>query len=115
MNITFKIFRFDPCQDKKSYYKNYTLDLVKGTTVLDCLNEIKGYLDGTLTYRRVCRSAVCGSCAVSINRHEKLACKTQVLDVVSKYNTKEILIEPLKNHEVIKDLVVNRDKFWRGV
>lgn len=115
MNVTFKIFRFDPSKDGEPYYKNYMLDIDKGTTILDCLNEIKWHQDGSLTYRRSCRSAVCGTCAVTVNHHARLACKTQVVDIISIYNTKEILIEPLKNHEVIRDLVVNKDMFWDGL
>lgn len=115
MKATFKVFRFDPSQDKEPWYKSYPLDVDKGTTVLDGLNLIKWRQDGTLAYRRSCRSAICGICAVRINKRERLACKTQVIDILSKDNAKEILIEPLQNLEVIKDLVVNRDKFWDGV
>ncbi len=57
MKVTFKIFRFDPSKDKEPYYKSYTLDVAKGTTVLDCLNEIKWHQAGTLTYRRSSRAA----------------------------------------------------------
>ncbi len=47
-------------------------------TVLDCLQRIKATLDGTLTFRRSCRSAICGSCAMNINGKNDLACHLQV-------------------------------------
>lgn len=106
----FRIYRFDPSKDTAPRYEQYKLDVEKGMTVLDCLNEIKGYQDGTLTYRQSCRSAICGSCAMKINGHSKLACKTQALDITD--GSAEILIEPLTNLGVLKDLVVDMEKFW---
>jgi fumarate reductase iron-sulfur subunit len=58
----------------------------------------------TLTFSSGCRSGICGSCAVRVNGREVLACthKLQGSDIV----------EPLKNVEVIKDLVVNMDSAY---
>ena len=47
-------------------------------TILDVLNEIKWKQDGTLTFRRSCRHGICGSCALTINGLNRLACETQV-------------------------------------
>ena len=52
------------------------------------------------------RSGVCGSCAVRVNGVETLACKISIKD--------NDIVEPLKAHKIIKDLVVdlsNQDKF----
>lgn len=113
MKVKFKIFRFNPEKDKKSHYKDYTLEVKKGTTVLDILNEIKWYHDGSLTFRSSCRSAICGSCAVLINKKAGLACKAQVLENTGLNS--EILIEPLKNLKVVKDLVVDMDPYWQQI
>jgi len=80
MMQTFKIFRYNPDEDKKSYYKNYQVDVQEGMTILDVLNEIKWKLDGSLTFRRSCRHGICGSCAMTINGLNRLACETQVKD-----------------------------------
>ncbi|MBI4377948.1 MAG: succinate dehydrogenase/fumarate reductase iron-sulfur subunit [Nitrospinae bacterium] len=110
--VIFSIFRMNPEKDKGPYYKDYELNIPEGATVLDCLNLIKWTQDGTLSYRMSCRSAICGSCAVKINGHPKLACKTQVVDEIMNG---EIRIEPIGNAKVLKDLVVDLDLFWQKI
>ncbi len=68
-------------------------------TLLETLEEIKATQEPSLAFSHGCRSSVCGSCAVRVNEKEVLACahKVQEGDVV----------EPLKNMEVLKDLVVD--------
>jgi len=74
----------------------------KDVTLLEVLNEIKTTQDTSLTYSSGCRSSVCGSCAVRVNGREVLACS---------YHAKDgDIVEPLRNSEVIRDLVVNMDK-----
>ena len=36
-------------------------------TVLDALEECKAEKDGSISFRRSCRSAICGSCSMNIN------------------------------------------------
>lgn len=72
---------------------------IKETNLLKGLLEIKSNIDSSLTFRCGCKSGICGSCSIRVNGIEKLACKTKI-----KEND---LIEPLKNTEVIKDLVVD--------
>lgn len=79
----------------------YEVDL-KNPTLLEVLNEIKTTQDNSLTYSSGCRSSVCGSCAMCVNSREVLACGYKVQD--------GDLVEPLRNMEVIRDLVVNMDK-----
>ena len=75
---TFKIWRFDPAEDEEPYYQEYTLGVPEGMTVLEALLCIQAEQDGTLTFRYSCRGAVCGSCAMVINGHVDLACRTQM-------------------------------------
>ncbi|MCX7738436.1 MAG: 2Fe-2S iron-sulfur cluster-binding protein [Hydrogenothermaceae bacterium] len=77
-------------------------------TILDVLEAIKNNLDITLSYRAQCRAAICGTCGVKVNGKMVLACKTKVLEVE---RDEGILIEPLDNMEVIKDLVVDHGDF----
>ncbi|MBY0540198.1 MAG: 4Fe-4S dicluster domain-containing protein [Campylobacterales bacterium] len=72
---------------------------VNNTNLLQALIEIKKERDSTLTFRCGCKSGVCGSCAVRVNGIEKLACKTNL--------NENDLIEPIKNSNIIKDLVVD--------
>ncbi len=94
---------------KSDGLKVYDIENIeKRTTVLELLEYIKFYKDISLSYRVQCRASICGTCAVKVNGQPVLACKTKVLDIA---NSNEILIEPLSNMEVIKDLVVNHDEF----
>jgi len=77
---------------------------MQGSTLLESLNYIKTKLDTTLTFSSGCRSSVCGSCAMRVNGREVLACSYKVQD--------GDVIEPLKNVDVIRDLVVNMDKAY---
>jgi len=109
--VTFRIQRFNPEKDAQPYFQEFKLDLVPGMTILDGLHEIKGHQDGTLTFRRSCRSAICGSCAMRVNGANMLVCRTQVKDKLGRDNT--ITIQPLPYLPIIKDLVVDRSDFWR--
>lgn len=46
------------------------------------------------------------ACAVQINGNAFLACNTPLDDVLDTYKTMNLTFEPLKNFEVIKDLVI---------
>jgi len=110
--LTFKINRYNPDDARRGHYmQEYSLDVQKGTTVLDCLNEIKWTKDGTVTFRRSCRSGICGSCAMTINGVNNLACEVQALALGSS----TVTVEPLRGFPVIKDLVVVIDPLVRGL
>lgn len=94
---------------KSDELKVYDIENIeKRTTILELLDYIKFYKDISLSYRAQCRASICGTCGVKVNGQSVLACKTKVLDIAVNG---EILIEPLSNMEVIKDLVVNHDEF----
>lgn len=110
--LTFKINRYNPDDERRGHYmQEYEVEAEKGVTILDCLNEIKWSQDGTLTFRRSCKSGICGSCAMTINGVNNLACEVQALAL----GAKTIVIEPLRGYPVIKDLVVSLDPLVRGI
>jgi len=108
VNLNVKILRYHPEHDKKPYWKTYNLDLEHDVTILDVLNAIHWNIDGTLSYRRSCRSAICGSCAVKVNGRNVLACETSV----QVFKTSKLRIEPVPGFKIIKDLVVDWDDFF---
>jgi succinate dehydrogenase/fumarate reductase iron-sulfur protein len=105
--VEFKIRRFDP-QSKGNYVSTYRVPIRKGTTILDSLLYIKDNLDETLTFRHSCRMGICGSCAVNVDGKPMLACYTQVLHL----DADSLMIEPVSNMPVIKDLVVDNRLFF---
>jgi succinate dehydrogenase / fumarate reductase iron-sulfur subunit len=106
---TFKILRYDAREPaREPAFATYRIRVIPGLTVLAMLIRIRDEIDGTLSFRSSCRSAVCGSCAMVINGRIDLACRTQV----ASFNKNEIILEPLPNLEIIRDLVVDLTPFW---
>ncbi len=106
---TFRILRFDAKEPgKEAYFSSYRIRAIPGLNVLTALMRIRDELDGTLAFRSSCRAATCGSCAMLINGKPDLACRTQV----AFFEEKTIILEPLPNMEIIKDLVVDMTPFW---
>ncbi len=108
MQITVKVLRFIPEKDSRPHYDTFTLDTQPTERVLDVLEYIKGYIDGTLSFRRSCGHGVCGSDAMRINGHNRLACKVLIQDL----ETDQIVIEPILGLKVIKDLIVDMEPFF---
>jgi succinate dehydrogenase / fumarate reductase iron-sulfur subunit len=109
MKKVFRIMRYDPEKDSKPRYVDYEVDVNEEMTVLDVLHEIKAKQDGSLSFRRSCRSAICGSCGMNIGGKNRLACNTQVV----KLKKDIITVRPLNGFRIIKDLVVDFDTFFR--
>ncbi|GAB4580031.1 MAG: succinate dehydrogenase iron-sulfur subunit [Anaerolineales bacterium] len=108
--ITLKILRFNPEKDAKPHYETYQLDAAPTDRVLDLLEAVKGYQDGTLTFRRSCAHGVCGSDAMRINGRNALACKVLVKDIPSD----TITVDPLLGLKIKKDLVVDMEPFFEN-
>ncbi len=114
MRATFEIQKYNPETDPGPHLREYHLDVAwRGNTVLDALFQIKHELDGSLTFRASCRSAICGSCPMVINGRERLACQTLVADEIDHYGRVEV--RPLRQMRVVKDLAVELDPFWDKV
>lgn len=113
MNIKIRIKRFNPSDAElpEPYVQAYNVEVTEGMTVLEVLLKIADTQDPSLSFRRSCRSAICGSCAMKINGFTKLACSTQVLPEWRKRG--DIMVEPMANHPVLKDLIVDFDPFWK--
>jgi succinate dehydrogenase / fumarate reductase, iron-sulfur subunit len=105
--VTLRIFRFDPDVDAKPSYREFTIQADPTDRVLDALNQVKWYQDGSVTYRRSCAHGICGSDAMRINGVNRLACKVLIRDVGD-----QVTIEPLMGFRVLKDLVVDMEPFF---
>ena len=107
MEISLRIKRFNPERDTKSWWGEYTVSAEPTDRLLDALNYVKWYIDGTLSYRRSCAHGVCGSDAMKINGHNALACKLLLRNL-----GKHITVEPLPAFPVLKDLIVDISRFF---
>jgi succinate dehydrogenase / fumarate reductase iron-sulfur subunit len=107
---TVQIQRYNPDKDGKPYLQSFRTPIGPDTTILDALHQIKTVQDGSVTYRRSCRHAICGSCAMNVNGNNILVCNTPLREVLDRKG--EVTIRPLPYLPIIKDLVVDRTSFW---
>jgi succinate dehydrogenase iron-sulfur subunit len=125
-----KVYRYYD-EIEKPYYDTFKLELVPGMTVLGALFQFQQEYDDSLAFHYSCRGAVCGTCAMLINKVPRLACRTQISSLVkgdlniplSPYSAieetvkwdpeEEILVEPLPHLPVIKDLIVDMATFFK--
>ena len=105
----FEILRYDASKDRAPRFQVYAVAPARTASVLEALLEIQAEQDPSLAFRYACRGAVCGSCAMSVNGDLCLACRVQVADLPDE----RVVIEPLPRLEILKDLIVDMDPFWR--
>ncbi|HET8975028.1 MAG TPA: succinate dehydrogenase iron-sulfur subunit [Solirubrobacterales bacterium] len=116
---TLKVRRFQPESGEGPFWESFDVDLDPTLSVLDGLLQARDRDDGSLSVRCSCRAAICGSCGMKINGQSGLACKTQIGEAqewaeregASGNGSKpaEIVVEPMGNMPVIKDLVTDME------
>lgn len=105
-----EVYRYNPETDSKPWLKSYEVpDKYRYSMVLDVLEYLKAE-DTSLTFRRSCREGVCGSDGMNLNGRNGLACTTRCNDLLR--GKRKITIRPLTGMPVIRDLVVDMNKFY---
>ncbi len=110
ISAKFDVRRWDAVAGGAPRYQRYELELAPHTPILSALLRIRDEVDPSLTLRYSCRSAICGSCAMQINSKSRLACETQVGPEMDRHG--RIVVEPMRNQPVLRDLVVDQSPFW---
>ncbi|MCH7512043.1 MAG: succinate dehydrogenase/fumarate reductase iron-sulfur subunit [Chloroflexi bacterium] len=105
--VTLEVIRYRPEQDERPTFQRDEVPYRQDWVVLDALNYLKDYVDGTLSYRWSCRMGICGSCGMMVNGVPKLTCAAFLRD----YYPGPIRVEPLANFPVERDLVIVLDDF----
>jgi succinate dehydrogenase / fumarate reductase iron-sulfur subunit len=114
-----KVRRYQPESGEGPYWEEFKVELDPSLSVLDGLLQVKDRDDGSLSVRCSCRAAICGSCGMKINGQSGLGCKTQVgeaqelaekkASVSADAGRPPIVIEPMGNMPVIKDLITDME------
>src|SRR4051794_38576671 len=123
-----KVRRYQPESGEGPYWQEFQVDLDPDLSVLDGLLQVRDREDGTLVVRCSCRAAICGSCGMKINGQSTLGCKTRISEAHERANRRNgpagdraapggraeeaprpILVEPMGNMPVIKDLVTDME------
>ena len=111
-----KIRRYDPESGEAAYWQDFDVELDPERSVLDGILKVKDDEDASIGIRCSCRAAICGSCGVKINGQSKLACNTRISDAAARGSNGAIVVEPMGNMPVLKDLIVDMDAVhWKKV
>ena len=104
--IRLEVFRYRPDNGGPSF-QSYDVPYHDDWVVLDALNYVKNYIDGSLSFRWSCRMGVCGSCGMQVNGEPVLTCAAFLRD----HMPGPVRVEPLTNFPVERDLVVDINGF----
>lgn len=106
MKIT--VFRYNPQEEDEPYYETYEIkETEPHMKILDALNYINEKYGANIAFRSSCRAGQCGSCAILANKRPLLACRADVED--------GMVLEPLKNMSVIRDLVTSSEGTYKKI
>jgi fumarate reductase iron-sulfur subunit len=101
------VLRYHPEKDKEPHQQVFEVPFTDDMSVLQGVQYIKDYLDGSLSFRWSCRMAICGSCGMMINGIPSLSCQTFLRD----YYPARVRVEALSHFPIERDLVINMDGF----
>jgi len=115
---TLRLRRYDPETGEAPHYQDFKVELEGHRSVLEAILQVRNEQDGSVGVRCSCRAAICGSCGVRTNGKAGLACHTH-LDAAaknSKHGENVIVVEPMGNMPIIKDLIVDMEEVhWKKI
>src|SRR6185312_12401865 len=107
---TLKVRRYQPESGEGPYWQEFKVELDPDLSVLDGLLQVRDRQDGTLVVRCSCRAAICGSCGTQISEAQADA------DRRSTNGSVPIVVEPMGNMPVVKDLVTDMEStHWEKI
>src|SRR3954453_978704 len=108
---TLKLYRYNPESGDPAHWENYDVDLPDHMSVLDGVLQARAQQDGSIGIPCSCQAAICGPVGGRNNGKPRLACNTksgQAADEAwGRTGPGEIVVEPMANYPVIKDLIVD--------
>jgi succinate dehydrogenase / fumarate reductase, iron-sulfur subunit len=111
-----RLRRYDPESHEAPYWDEHTVELAPHRSVLEAILQARDRFDGSIGIRCSCRQAICGSCGVRINGAPALACHTHLEDAAQSAQGDAIVVEPMGNMPVLKDLIVDMDEVhWKKI
>jgi succinate dehydrogenase / fumarate reductase iron-sulfur subunit len=119
--LVFRIAR----QDKPGasrYWQTFTLPYQPGLNVISALQQIAANPVpvgaskpvAPVAWECACLEEVCGSCTMLVNGRVRQAC-TALIDNLDRTDAGEIELEPMSKFPVMRDLVVDRSRMFRGL
>lgn len=117
--FTLKIFRG---KKEHQFWEEFELPLTSGMNVISALMEIqknpvtkKGKKVEPVAWEQGCLEEVCGSCSMLINGRPRQACTAIIHTIIEKTGSSVITLAPFTKFPLVRDLVVNRTRMFRGL
>lgn len=110
IEVPFEVYRSSG-QGEKPHYDKFTVAVSEETPILSALLMIRNEKDPSISMRYSCRQAICGSCAMRVNGKSRLVCSTPVGPEFKTHG--KIIVEPMDNQPVLRDLVTDMAPFWK--
>lgn len=107
MKAQMRILRWDPKGTGEPQYKVYEVPYSRNDKILGSLIYIYNKLDPCLSFRYNCKGRHCGECSITINGNPGLSCEVSM--------SRDLILEPLKNLPLVKDLVIDRAKIYKKI
>lgn len=105
----------------ESYWEHHKLVYEPELNVISLLQRIAAQAKNTdgkkvapVSWDCGCLEEVCGSCTMQINGRVRQSCSALV-DRLLEDNAEEIVLEPMNKFPVVRDLVVDRQRLFRGL
>ncbi|MBI2368837.1 MAG: 4Fe-4S dicluster domain-containing protein [Deltaproteobacteria bacterium] len=105
--VVARIFSYDPAEGREPRYETYEIPRAREMRVLDALIYVVDQLGASLAFRWFCGVRRCGACGVQVNGRPVLACWEPAAE--------QMVIEPLPNLPIVRDLVVDHSGYDRVV
>ncbi len=105
--IKLTVEKFDPSRDSEPQFETYTVPYTKEMRVLEALDYVVEELGESLSYQWFCGVKKCGMCGVMVNGRQTLGCWEPV--------QAEMTLSPLAGFPVIRDLVIDRSRYFEDV
>ncbi len=106
---------------KEPYWEHHQLAYEPELNVISLLQRIAAQAKDTegkrvapVSWDCGCLEEVCGSCTMQINGKVRQSCSALV-DRLLADNPEEIVLEPMSKFPVVRDLVVDRQRLFRGL
>ncbi len=120
-SIVFRVARQDRPGSGR-YWQSFAVPRVPGMNVISALQAIAAEPVPLGETSRVppvvwdcnCLEEVCGACTMVINGRVRQAC-TALVDNLNRTDAGEIELEPMSKFPVIRDLMVDRSRMFRGL
>ena len=105
--VSLTVEKFDPSRDSAPRLETYEVPYTKEMRVLEALDHVVEELGQSLSYQWFCGVKKCGMCGVMVNGRQTLGCWEPV--------EPEMLVQPLAGFPVVRDLVIDRSRYFANV